>query len=111
MKRYLPMTLGDLIDKIQSLGDEPMQNIVEAASYRGYYRDLGFEVTDRMVPASLNLQLVTDCVGRTFEGWKGGDFTMDLHTQVWVHIEGTTAGSGRIVDIVDGEFIVVGDVW
>jgi hypothetical protein len=71
-----------------------------AHSYRGYYAELAFE------PAGWELGTVDDfmeelseAIGSTYEGWKGGEFTMGLDTHVFLAYEGTT---GRPVTGVAG---------
>ena len=61
-----------------------MPNLNSAHSYRGYYCDLAFELNDGM---RLATELLTECkaaMGKTFGGYKGGDFVMDAQTPVWV---------------------------
>jgi hypothetical protein len=38
------------------------------------------------------LDLCNDCLGQSFEGYKGGQFTMGKSTPVWVSQYGTTSG-------------------
>lgn len=53
-------------------------------SYRGYYSDLAFEPADApFVTASELLVDAKDALGKTFEGYKGGDFTMTETTPLW----------------------------
>lgn len=57
-------------------------------SYRGYYHELAFEpVADTTIGAMLVAAL--SAVGATYEGWKGGEFTMDRDTEVRIAYEGT----------------------
>ena len=61
-------------------------------SYRGYYEQLALGWAtykfDNDAPPELTahalLELCRSVVGVTFQGWKGGDYTMGLHTPVWV---------------------------
>ncbi|MFD5245032.1 hypothetical protein ACFWIW_10835 [Amycolatopsis sp. NPDC058340] len=52
-------------------------------SYRGDYMDLAFEITHD-VPVKDMLDSARLALGTTFQGWKGGDYTMHEHTQVWL---------------------------
>ena len=60
-------------------------------SYRGYYKDLAISPdgdTEKTVAAFLS-----DCensVGKTYDGYKGGEFTMTKQTFMWVACYGTT---------------------
>lgn len=38
------------------------------------------------------LDLCNDCLGKSFEGWKGGHFVMGKSTPIWVSRKGTSAG-------------------
>lgn len=50
-------------------------------SYRGYYDELAFEVCANVTVGDM-LAAARSAVGRTFEGWKGGDYTMDTSSLV-----------------------------
>jgi hypothetical protein len=67
-------------------------------SYRGYYRDLAFEPA-RNVPLSAMLSDARGALGATYQGWKGGDFTMHRYTDCWLAYEGHGAGEtlGRLL--------------
>lgn len=69
-------------------------------SYRGYYSDLaiGFD-NDYRRPDVKNeefRQELRDCIGQTFTGYKGGDFTMTEDTPVWVANNGNSGGTAVI---------------
>ena len=79
------MTLGKLIDRLSQL--DPAMEIVglcEPHSYRGYYSDLAFELCNEKRTVAEVLAMAKDCMGETFEGYKGGNFDMNLSTPVWV---------------------------
>jgi hypothetical protein len=53
-------------------------------SYRGYYSDLSFDMRDGSPkPASVFLEQCVTALGKTYEGYKGGDFTMTENTPLW----------------------------
>lgn len=105
------LTLGELIAALEEL--PPDFRVILAGdtgpsyagypsgahSYRGYYSDLAFEPSQEPVTAG---EFLTECktfVGFTFEGYKGGDFTMTEDTPLWVAHCGS--GDGRaIIDAV-----------
>lgn len=62
-----------------------------AHSYRGYYYELAFEPM-RNVPASKMLASFKDSLGKTFEGWKGGDYKMHEDTYVYITFSGNSGG-------------------
>lgn len=51
-------------------------------SWRGDYCDLAFEPKEN-VPIKEMLSDAKKCIGMTFTGYKGGEFTMADYTQVW----------------------------
>jgi len=58
-------------------------------SYRGYYEQLAFEPAEN-VPLKQMLDLAIAANGATYEGWKGGQYTMNLDTTVWIALEGSS---------------------
>jgi hypothetical protein len=76
-------TLGDLIDRLYQLPPDMLILLGEAESYRGYYRDLAFVPLDQPRTVREARNEAENADGGTFEGYKGGDFTMDLDTPVW----------------------------
>ncbi len=85
------VTLGQLIEKLREI-DKDTRIVVDVNgftvesvhSYRGYYEDLGLRMANIVRRASTLLPLFENAVGETFEGWKGGDFTMHEGTPLWV---------------------------
>lgn len=110
------VTLGAAIERLAAcdqdaivvLSDAPGSSPGAPDSYRGYYSDLAFpEVSHRPVSAVL-----ADCrsvLDQTLTGYKGGDFTMDSTTPLWVAEYGDSSNRA-VVDIreADGkvEFVV-----
>lgn len=58
-------------------------------SYRGYYDQLAFE-PKRSVTIGSMLKCAQQAIGQTFEGYKGGDYTMGEHTDVYLAEYGST---------------------
>lgn len=52
-------------------------------SYRGDYMDLAFEIAADITVGAM-LADARSALGTTYEGWKGGDYTMDDSTPVWL---------------------------
>lgn len=52
-------------------------------SYRGYYEDLAFEPALNVRVGDM-LADAQSALGATFQGYKGGDFTMSSHTDCWL---------------------------
>lgn len=56
-------------------------------SYRGYYEQLAFEPVADTTVADM-LAAAQEALDTTYQGWKGGDFTMSESTDVWLAYEG-----------------------
>lgn len=83
------MTLGEMIERLESLPGSVMVPLSSAHSYRGYYSDLALEPTDP--PAAVE-HLLDECkaaMGARFHGWKGGDYYMHAGVPVWVADRGS----------------------
>lgn len=93
------MTLGSFIAKLASL--DPERKIIGVGSpisYRGYYSDLAFEPTTKIKTVGEVLAKARECMGRVFQGYKGGDFQMGESTPLWSSEYGTSS-SDRIMDL------------
>jgi hypothetical protein len=101
----MSLNLGQLIERLklspatnQVVIGEHRWNPGGLDSYRGYYADLAidpdFEKVDEEdeTNVSVLVKRLESAVGRTYEGYKGGDFTMDLHTRVWCSPYGEASG-------------------
>ncbi len=85
------MTLGQLIDQLETLdGDRKIDGFGDPASYRGYYSDLSFESGEAQTVSSLLNVCQTKIMGRSFTGYKGGEFIMSQNTPVWFAAYGCT---------------------
>lgn len=96
------LTLGQFIDKLDQLSKfwyDTDDNAIPKSiafdfgyfkpssihSYRGYYDQLAFGYNDEVtMSASEFLSMCNDAVGKTFSGYKGGEFKMGLDTPLWV---------------------------
>jgi hypothetical protein len=81
------MKLGALIALLERLPPSMPVGLGHAHSWRGNYSQLAFAPNPEAT-ASHALTQARRAVGRTFEGWKGGDYTMDEDTLCWVSPEG-----------------------
>jgi len=103
-------TLGELIDALNGITDmdkqvrftdlnethQYPQHITypdRAGSWRGIYKELAigydyFEKGKRIPTVKDILILLKGCVGTIFEGYKGGEYKMELDTPVWVDNSG-----------------------
>ena len=109
LTEYGTMSLGALINALESTKDDALVYFDfcgftpgEIDSYRGYYDHLAIEPL-RGVSAPSVAQFISslrDCEANTYTGYKGGDYTMDLETPIWVSFYGSVSGTG-IVSIDD----------
>jgi hypothetical protein len=56
-------------------------------SWRGVYSELAFEPTANITVGQM-LAEARSALGATYEGWKGGEYTMDGLTDCWLAEEG-----------------------
>ena len=84
------VTLGELIEFIDKL---PLLTNVKFSngsypssvdSYRGYYSDLAIEPSNEKINVEKFLVMLKDSLGKTFEGYKGGDYVMEENTPLWM---------------------------
>lgn len=85
------MTLGQLIEELEAEpGEREVIGFGQPHSYRGFYTDLSFEPVESKLTASELLRVAQSCMGRVFEGYKGGDFLMGENTPLWMAEYGST---------------------
>jgi len=118
--KYTQFTLGDLIRAIEKYDipndDGSYKEVVfdfgstapsGIHSWRGDYSELAIDYKDEHeITSDKFLAMLTDAVGKTFEGWKGGNYFMFLDTPLWV-AHRNIAGETGIVGVVDGFNIVI----
>lgn len=98
MSTYTCMTLGDWIDTLEKLPGgmrirlDTGQRVGRLISWRGIYAHLAIEPADPpdggWETVAGALQDARDADGGTFEGYKGGDYTMNRGTPLWVSAYG-----------------------
>lgn len=112
------MTLGELIAALKRM---PANEVVifdfgrfvpqDLYSYRGYYEDLAVGYAqvdwDDQPKVSAFLASLEAAVGKSFYGWKGGNYTMDTDTPVWVSTERGDAGYTVIIGVEATDTAVV----
>lgn len=87
------MQLGELITRLEAANPDQIvaHGFHNPHSYRGDYYDLAFEPTADITVADM-LEAARSAVGTTYQGWKGGDFTMSEHSWCWLSDEGDASG-------------------
>ena len=87
-------------------------------SNRGDYAELSLEFSGEYDGKFSLEDFFDECqttVGKTFQGWKGGDFRMNKNTRVWVCCEGRTSRTtiknvekakhyGFVINTIDEEY-------
>ena len=86
-------SLGELIACLERY--DPQQRVAvgfgKPMSYRGYYDELAFEPMENTTVGEM-LVAAKSALGETFGGYKGGDFTMTEHVDVWIACYGQGFG-------------------
>lgn len=87
------MILAELITALEAADPDHVvrHGFTNPHSYRGYYDELAFEPASNVTVADM-LDDARNALGATYEGWKGGDFTMRGHTDCWLSEEGSASG-------------------
>ena len=77
-------------------------------SWRGSYNELAlnFETQGEEMKVSEFLNMLKECIGKTFTGYKGGDFTMHKGTPIWV-ANYSHSGNTAVIDVVDNGYVVL----
>jgi hypothetical protein len=88
------LNLGEVIARLED--ESPTKRLKTGFrhphSYRGDYHELAFEFAEDVTVREM-LSDARSAIGATFQGWKGGDYTMDAMTYVWLVVEeGTSVG-------------------
>ena len=111
------LTLGDLIGVLT--GAPKDAQVVYAGgnysglrpsdphSYRGYYSDLSFAPTDAEVTVGSLLTACEGALGKTFTGYKGGDFVMESNTPLWAAHYGSCGDAIIAHELKDGTLFLI----
>lgn len=87
-----PMTLGMVIETLKKQDPDKVVRWGFGAphSYRGYYEDVAFDPAENVTVGSM-LEHAKSALGKTFCGWKGGDYKMEEYTSCWIAEHGDTS--------------------
>lgn len=114
------LTLGELILKLEPIAEKQGKDQARVRydfeylfpndidSWRGSYDELALNFTsegDEMKVSDF-LKMLKECVGKTFFGYKGGEFTMNKHTPIWV-ANYRNAGNTAVIDVVDNDWCII----
>lgn len=121
------LSLGELVLKLEAIKDKTKPIVFDFGnsapcgldSWRGVYAELSLHYGDvGKTSVSDVLGWLKDANGKTFEGYKGGDFTMSRQTPIWVANYGESGVVGykgseeyhpsvMVVDVVDGDTVTI----
>ena len=115
------LTLGELILKLEPIvknqkdGEEATVRYdfeylfpTSIDSWRGSYDELAlnFETQGEEMKVSEFLNMLKECIGKTFTGYKGGDFTMHKGTPIWV-ANYSHSGNTAVIDVIYNGYVVL----
>lgn len=91
------MSLGELIAQLADSYEYGQRAVMPIGlgmpcSNRGFYSTLAF-IAERDVSVADSLARAKSAVGQTYEGWKGGEYTMTLDTEVYLALEPGRSGA------------------
>lgn len=83
------LTLGKLIEVLKRADPKKVvpRGFGKAMSWRGIYEELSFEPAENVTVEAM-LQSAEEALGKTFQGYKGGDYTMRESTGVHISYYG-----------------------
>ena len=106
-----PLNLGEFIDALERVGKDDMRGESpyvcfrfanaepgDLTSYRGHYDQLALATGDKSMSVDDLVKHCTAAVGETFNGYKGGSYTMTRATELYVANWGKTSDT-RIVGV------------
>lgn len=79
------MTLRELITELKTYDPKTLlpMGLGSPHSYRGFFDQLGFAPV-RNTTIGKMLEEAEGCVGKSFQGYKGGNYKMEHDTDVWM---------------------------
>lgn len=111
LKTTSQLMLGEFILQLESVTDKTKKVIFDNPNYmpinfdswRGVYEDLmlEYDVLDenKLLAVSDWIEKAKECLGKTFTGYKGGDFTMGKNTILWVSQYASCGGFKQTKDL------------
>lgn len=89
--------LKDLIEWLEKQNPDAVvpHGFGEPMSFRGYYEDVAFEPLENARLGDM-LEHARDALGKTFTGYKGGEYTMKDYTDCWIASYGSSYQADKI---------------
>ena len=97
-------TILELAPKEYTVNIDRGGSLERPISYRGYYEDLAFEPSDETMCVKGFLPIVQSCLGKIFEGYKGGNFKMHEKTPLWLAYYGESTNVALMSAITSDNF-------
>ena len=99
------MRLKELIERLEALPKECIfkRGFGSAHSWRGSYSELAFSPMENSKVSEM-LAIARSAVGAVYHGWKGGEFEMDLETEVYLDEQGECCDDGDRIMELFGQF-------
>ena len=96
MNFYNNLKLGELCDfdvdpSFIVIRSDNKKSIGSLHSYRGYYDHLAFAPSNNIRTIGEVIEDAKMAIGKTFSGWKGGEFKMTINTPLWVSAVGAVS--------------------
>ena len=116
LKGTRQMTLGKLIKLLSEIIDQDKSiyfdfgyfRPAELMSWRGSYDELSIDYSeDEAVSVKTFLEDLKACVSKEFTGYKGGEFTMNEDTPLWVAHYGSSGHTGVSGIMDDGYQVII----
>lgn len=107
------LTLGGMITRLDTMpSDMPIEyedggHPSGPHSYRGYYSDLSFEVEPGAATVAQVSAMLKSALGQTFEGYKGGGYTMGEGAPLWSSPYGDNSGVALMAVKVVGQRAII----
>ena len=84
----ISLSFGELIARLEKENQDNPGKFLRFGfrnphSYRGFYEGIAFEPANKISVEEM-LASAKDALGKTFQGWKGGDYIMGEHTPVYI---------------------------
>ena len=107
LKRATIGTLITVLEDIKQAGGGKLEVMFDGhlypdgtiASYRGYYEQAALGWSGKLTDVTVDtlIEVLRGAIGRTFVGWKGGDYEFHTDTPLWLANRGATDGERSIM--------------
>ncbi len=116
------LTLGELLILLNNIPDKSKEVRLDSGDYpvkyiswRGDYAEIALTYQEHPTGYTVEdwIKFTKEAIGQTFEGYKGGDFTMGKTTPVWVSnwSEPNTDGVSDVIQEEDGTVVLCTKIY